>query len=159
MQLKWLGCMLLVGFVVVYCVCDARRLRETERRLSAWLYVLTYARGQISCFGTPLGRILAGIDAQTLALIAPAAEPQGKDLAFICRVAVDTLPDESGQLLRALSEEIGTIWRREQLKRLDYYIAMLEKQKEAFCTALPSRLRLKSTLSLCGALALVLLVW
>ncbi len=159
MQLKWLGCILFLGFAVAYCVYDARRLQETARRLSAWVDLLTHVRGQISCFGTPLGQILDGTDADTLALIVPSADMKQQGLGAICRASAPTLPSESGRLLEALSDEIGTIWRQEQLERLNYYIAALEKEQAAFCTSLPARIRLKSTLSLCGALAMILLIW
>lgn len=154
MPLKWLGGGLLVFLAVAYCVAEAATWQTVKRRLEGYVALLTYTKTQISCFGTPLAEILDKAPPE----ITSSLGERCTDFAALCRRGGD-LPDESGRLLLALSDEIGTIWRQEQLERLGYYIGALEKQRTALCSSLPSRLRLHGTLSVCGALMVILLIW
>lgn len=147
-----------MGISVVYCALCAARFETAKRRLCALIALLTYARGQISCFGAPLSEILEKIPPETISDIVGSHKEKPADFAALCRYT-QGLPAEAQRLLQSLAEEIGTIWRQEQLERLNYYIGALEKEKTVFCSSLPSRLRLHGTLSLCGALALILLIW
>jgi hypothetical protein len=69
------------------------------------------------------------------------------------------LPGNSGVLMRALADELGTVWRREQVERLNYYISALEKEHQAYATRLSERLRTRCALCLCGTLGVLLLIW
>lgn len=158
MLLKGLGGALLIGLSVAYCASCAARWQTARRKLCAFVTLLSFTRGHISCFGTPLSDILEKAPPGLLEDIVGAPAHCPIDFSSLC-LCTEDLPDEARRLLGALSDEIGTIWRQEQLERLGYYIDALEKEKTAFCSALPSRLRLHGTLSLCGALALILLIW
>ncbi len=158
MLLKGLGGALLIGLSVAYCASCAVRWQTAKRKLCAFVALLSFTRGHISCFGTPLSDILGKAPPALLADILGTHARRPADFATLCR-CTDGLPDEARRLLHALSDEIGTIWRQEQLERLSYYIGALEKEKAAFCSSLPSKLRLHGTLSLCGALAVILLIW
>ena len=81
------------------------------------------------------------------------------DVPTLCHRGAEELSEESGNLLHALGDEIGTIWRAEQVERLDYYIAALEEQATSFSSRLRDRVRLHATLSVGGALAIILLMW
>lgn len=155
MPLKWLGGGLLLCLAVAYCVAEAARWQTVKSKLDAYVALLVYTKTQISCFGTPLADILSKAPPEPLRSLG--GEPCG-DFAALCRKGGE-LPCESGRLLGALADEIGTIWRQEQLERLGYYIGALEKERAALCSSLPARLRLHGTLSVCGALAVILLIW
>jgi hypothetical protein len=58
-----------------------------------------------------------------------------------------------------LAEELGTVWRQEQIQRLDYYIEMLEKQRTAFCETMGGEVRIRRALCLLGTVGGILLVW
>lgn len=158
MQLKWIGCMMLLSVAVGYCVFGVRRMQLTQRQLVCWVALLTYIRGQISCYSMPLAEILARAPREMIEPIKPTGQTD-VDFVTLCRAGASTLPKECGRLLRELSDEIGTIWRQEQLERLNVYVVALEKEKDTFSAALPGRVRLRSTLSLCSALALIILMW
>lgn len=155
MSLKYIGGGLLLCLAVVYCMSEAAAWQTVKRRLAAYVALLSYTKTSIACFGTSLVDIL---DKAPSELIGQLGGELGGDFSALCRRGAD-LPGESGRLLASLADEIGTIWRQEQLERLSYYIGALEKEKAAFCSSLPSRLRLHSTLSVCGALAVILLIW
>jgi len=78
---------------------------------------------------------------------------------MLCHLGSEQLGGEGGALLRALGDEIGTIWRTEQVERLDYYIEALREQQTGLSSVLRDRVRLHATLSVCGALAVILLIW
>ena len=158
MPLKYIGGGLLLCLAVVYCMAKATVWQTVKLRLSAYVALLSYTKTSIACFGTPLADILSKAPPELIGQLGGAGDGACSDFATLCRRGAD-LPGESGRLLTSLADEIGTIWRKEQLERLSYYIGALEKEKAAFCSSLPSRLRLHGTLSVCGALAVILLIW
>lgn len=159
MQLKWIGSILLLGMALGYVVYMTARMQRQTRRLGAWCALLEYMRGQIACYATPLPEILARAPTEARnALILPDGQVS-QDFAALCRVSADAFDGETAKLLRSLADEIGTIWRQEQLERLNVYIAALEKEKNAYVASLLPKLRWQSTLVVCGTLALILLMW
>ena len=159
MLIKWLGGGLLVALAGCYCIGNARRWQAMARLLDAWILLLRFARGQISCFGLPLSSIMARAPFKVKAVLGRYMTDGRGDVISLCRSTAELLPDVSAELLDDLADEIGTIWRQEQLERLDYYIVALENERIALAAALPARIKLHGTMSLCGAMALILLLW
>lgn len=159
MWLKGLGGVLLVAVSVSYAAVYARRMRMAQARLSVWLCILNTVKQSISCFGAPLSRIYEDLSQDDRALLIEGAGEPCQDICSLCRVSAYNLSGESKELLLNLSREIGTLWRQEQLGRLDYYIAALEKEKERLQAHAEERVKIHSTLSVCAALGLVLLFW
>ena len=158
MIFKWLGSALLLGIASAYSVAVWRQMQGRLRLGRGWISLLTYVRGQICCFGTPLQDILLSADEKLLASIGVIRQ-DATDVPTLCHRGAEELSGESGNLLHALGDEIGTIWRAEQVERLDYYIAALEEQATSFSSRLRDRVRLHATLSVGGALAIILLMW
>lgn len=158
MPLKWLGGAWLIGLSVAYCAARTAHWQAVKRTLRAWVALLNHTKTHISCFGTPLSDILKKAPPKVIDDITGGRGTALSDFTALCR-RTDILPDEARRLLFELSDEIGTIWRKEQLERLSYYVSALEQQERVFCSSLSSKIRLHGTLSLCGALALILLIW
>ncbi len=158
MMLKWMGGCLLLGAALTYSLSVWRQLHNASLRQQGWITLLEYVRSKICCFGTPLQDILASADEKLLGGVG-VAKQQNEDFATLCQRASEQLGGEGGALLRALGDEIGTIWRTEQVERLDYYIEALRKTQTSLSSAFWDRVRLHATLSVCGALAIILLIW
>ncbi len=160
MWIKYVGAGLLVAICVTYCMQSNRHLRGTKQRLEAWITLLVHIRSHIACFGTPLREILERSAPTVLSVLAlDAASENESGLAERCRADASILPGESGALMRSLADEVGTVWRREQIERLDYYISALEKEHQAYAARMSERLRLRNTLCVCGTLCVLLLIW
>lgn len=158
MILKWMGVCLLLCLAAAYSMAVWRRWREVSLYQQGWIALLEYVRSKICCFGTPLQDILTSADE---ALLAGAGIPKqgSEDFAALCHRGSVQLGNEGGALLRALGDEIGTIWRTEQVERLDYYIEALREQQTGLSSVLRDRVRLHATLSVCSVLAIILLIW
>ena len=160
MWIKYVGGGLLVVVSVLYCMQSNRQLRRVKRRLGAWIALLTHIRSHIACFGTPLREIVARADQTVLgALELNATEGIEQTITEHCRLDAPTLPGNSPALMKGLADELGTVWRREQIERLDHYISALEKEQEAYAAGLNDRLRLRNSLCLCATLGVLLLIW
>ena len=159
MWIKGVGAALLVGVGALYAFSYAGRLRTTQKCMTAWLELLCRIKREISCFGTPLQRIFYELGVQEKRLLVPSGNESCADLASLCRASARTLTGRSRDLMCSLSREIGATWRQEQLQRLDYYIAELQKEKAALDAHVTERIRVCGTLSVCGALGVVLLFW
>ena len=159
MWLKTLGGVLLVTAAVTDLMLHARQMRRTERCVRAWVALLQMVQTQISCLSTPLPDILRTVPPQILRDLTQNASADVQDLSELCRVAAERLPTEIGARLRSLSDEIGRVWREEQLERLGQEIRALEQEAERLHAQLAPSIRLRGTLSVCGALAVMLLIW
>ena len=141
-----------------YSYQNARLARRIAERLDAWIALLTYVRGQISCFGRPLSDILSTVEPRvlvTLEIDACHLQP----LRDYCRKDATLLSDWGGDHLLALAEELGTVWRQEQVARLDYYLEEMDRMRQSNKIKLFERARLHGAMSLCGAIGMILLVW
>ena len=158
MIIKWVGCGLLLGVAFAYSLTVWRRMHSLAVQQEGWIELLTYVRGQISCFGTPLQDILATVDKAILEKTGLYA-CDGEEFSSLCHRGAHSLGGEWETILSSLGNEIGTIWRAEQVERLDDYIQTMQKKKTAFSSVWRDRVRLHATLSVCLALAIILLVW
>ena len=160
MWIKYFGGGLLVVISALYCAQSNRHLRRAKQRLSAWIALLTHIRSHIACFGAPLREILQRADQAVLMVLELDAERGNEQLLTErCRSDAPMLPGNSTVLMKALADELGTVWRREQIERLDYYISALEKEHEAYAAKLSECQHLRNTLCLCGTLGILLLIW
>ena len=160
MWLKCLGSGFLLVSAMVYCYQYERRTAKTKRLLTAWITLLTDIKRHIANYGRPLPEILSMVDPRVLAILARDGDPlSATTLPSICLSHAEELPPECGEILRGLAQDLGTVWRQEQVERLEDDIERLTRQKEAFCEAADGALRLWRALSLCGALGAILLVW
>ena len=159
MWIKYVGGGVLMIVCTLYCVWSNRQLRLVKHRLGAWIALLTHVRSHIACFGTPLREILARADPTVLSTLALDVAENESVLSERCRADAPMLPGNSGTLMCALADELGTVWRREQIERLDYYISALEKEHQDYAARLNEWLRTRCTLCLCGTLGVLLLIW
>ncbi len=156
MWVKLLGGGCLFGVVSVWRCCQERMMRQSLVRLDRWIRCLRYVRGQIACFGTPLEEILSHVDA---AILPDVRLLQGMSLQQGCADHARMLPGQSGEILRSLGGELGTMFREEQLVRLDYYLDLLEREQIVCIQKGRETGRLHTALSLCGVIGVLLLLW
>lgn len=156
--LKYVGGAILLTGSLCYCLQSVREARRIERRLKAWIALLTYVRGQIACFGRPLSDILLTAEQGILKELDIDPQKEGS-LSEYCRADAELLRLAGGQALKDLSEELGTVWREEQVERLDYYLTSLQEAHGAYAAKLSDRLKVRCTMTLCIAGGILLLAW
>lgn len=125
--------------------------------MDAWIDLLVYVRGQIDCYLLPLDEILAAADKTLLAACAPSGETHS--LAALLQGALPYLDAEGQRVLSSLVREMGTSYREEQIKRCDYYVQALQLCREKVAQELPARLKMRTTLSVCAAIGVAILLW
>lgn len=155
--LKALGASLILLVGAVAARTGAVRERDKLSTLDAWLALLLYLRGQIDCYLMPLDEILRGADPDLLRAV---GARDGTDTwASLLRASLPRLGKESARLLTALVRELGSSYREEQLRRCDYYLSALGKERDRLAAALPARMKLCTAAGLCTALATAILLW
>jgi hypothetical protein len=160
MWVKVIGGSILLLSALIDCYQYERRSMHVKRRLGAWVALLTDIRTHIACFGAPLSDTLLHADPAVLSVLDIRDAGGGAQVLLErCREDADFLPAACGELLLRLSEELGTVWRQEQVQRLDYYVETLEKQRVAYCESVGSEVRIRRVLSLLGTVGTILLVW
>lgn len=155
---KCLGGGILLTVCFWYCRKKAEYGRSLAVRLDAWITLLTYVRSQISCFGRPLQDILLSASPlllQSLDIDIESLQP----LREYCRSDAGLLSGCGGECLLSLADELGTVWREEQVERLDYYLGEMQRAQKAYNNKLSEQLRLRYVMSVCGTLGVMLLIW
>ncbi len=134
-----------------------RRAEKRVREISGWISLLRYVKVQIECFSLPMGEILARCERELLSECGFFGEIAPK--SFDGLLAASSLHDEETRsIVRGFCEEFGRGYREEQTRGCDYYLSMLEGRREFLMEKLPAQKKMNATLSVCAALAIVLLL-
>lgn len=157
-KIKGLGAAFLLLTAAWYIAREWLSGRRRVAYLTAWSALLRTVRTQISCYATPLSEILKKTDPELLRVACGAPTPE-EPLPRLCAAAADRMTGESARQMAALAGELGTVWREEQLTRLDEVIATLEEERRAAISTQAGHMRLVGTLSVCGTLCILLLLW
>ena len=164
MEYKIVGvCLLLLagGYMAVHFVrYEKKRLRAVDGYIS----LLFYIKGQIDCYARPISDILRAAHPSLIADCI--GKTENEDISE-CYDEFPALIEDSGQLLlpeckrilNTFSGELGGVYREEQIKRCDYYIEALTREREKMSEAMPSKMRVNSVLSISSALVLAVLLW
>ncbi len=154
--MKLLGlCLLLVTAVGL----SFRYAREMKRTLDTWVACedfIRYTKMQIDCFCTPKNRIFSSFSHKVLEArgFLPALRI-GKEMGM---AAEETLGDrELVGLLSQFGRELGQGYREEQMAVCDFYLAALRTKLEDLQRAFPSKVRVRRTVYISGAMLLALL--
>ncbi len=135
-------------------------VRFEKQKLSvidAWIDLIFHIRGQIDCYLKPLDEILACADREILKnCMCRTPHP---DLKMLFDASAPYLGEEAKRLITSFIKEIGGSYREEQLRRCDFYINSLRIIRQKIADDLPSRTKLRITLSLCTAIGAAILLW
>ena len=150
------------AFAILFCgalagMCFAAFERKKLAQAEGFLSLLRFIRVQIECFSMPVGEILSACDRNVL--LACGTERVPKDLAELLSQGKLYLSEEVCHLLTALSKRLGTGYREEQLRCIDYYIARLTPYCDTLRCELQKRERMALLLPLTFCAALILLLW
>ena len=166
---KILGSILLLAAGGYVSLAVSRFERRRLGVLDGYISLIYYIKGQIDCYAMPLADILARADPTLIASCLglergrpPEDLPTFGDTAPLPALLQESrlyLAPESERLLTAFTGELGSTHRAEQVARCDYYIQALTDERRKLYDTLPSRLRTASTLSLCCAVCLAILLW
>lgn len=158
MLIKLLGSLLIAlsGTVLSFSFCRFQKKRLQV--LDSYISLLFFIKGQIDCYLRPISEILNMAD---IKVIEGCGYKNGAPASLIEMLPYSKiyLEDESERLLYNFSEEFGSTYKDEQLKRCDYYIESLLVQRGALCEEIPSRNRVGSALWMCASFGLMIMLW
>ena len=158
MTVKLAGGLLILAAGFFAAQLGAYREKKRLTVLDAWLELLLEIRTQIDCYLTPLDEILQNAR-PALLQACTGGEDVKPSLAELLNAAESCLDPECQRLLQAFTREIGASYRDEQLKRCDFYLQALQVERERIARALPARVKLTVTLSLCAAIGIAIILW
>ncbi len=127
------------------------------RVLDAWIDLIFYIRSQIDCYLKPIAEILSGEECARLC--AELAAEDAADLQAILRASELYLDGDVKRFLESFVREIGSVYREEQIKQCDYYIAVLRDARASVAAEHPARIRLSVALCICISLGTAILLW
>ncbi len=132
--------------------------REQKRRLTVldgWVTLIRHMRGEIDCFLTPSEEILKASGSVLLSFC------HGEDVTFssLLENTSHYLNTESRRVLSEFLQKSGALYREEQIKRCDYCLSGLLKERERVFAALPGAVRVSVALSLAIPMGAAILLW
>ena len=136
-------------------VSFAKHEKQSLAVLDGWIDLIAYIRGQIDCYLAPIDEILSTADKQLLHICL------GKERSLMAglRHRLPYLNSESQRLLTSFVQEMGSLYREEQLKRCDYYLALLRALREKQAQALPQKIKTSGALCFCAVIGTAILLW
>ena len=157
MWIKLIGSVLLCASgafsALSLCRFHRRRLDTTDGFIS----LIYYVKGQVDCYARPIGDILRSLPPELLrACNCPRGASSLEELILESRIYLDR---ESLRLLSSFASEFGSIFREEQTKRCDHYIALLRDRRGEIANKLSSEMRSGSAVCICVSLCLAILLW
>ncbi len=157
MAIRILGAAILSLCGVLFAAHLNRRAENRLGETEGWIALLRFVKGQVECFSLPMGDILARCDAGLLRDCGYGATLAPK--SFSGMIEASSFCDrDCERIARAFAEDFGRGYREEEARGCDYYLAQLESHKEMLSKKLPAQKKMNATLSICAALALVLLL-
>lgn len=157
MLIKIIGSVLicLSGLACAFSIC--RYYRKRQDTMDGFISLIYYIRGQVDCYARPIGDILASLPAEILRdCNCPRGALSLDELVNESRMYLDR---ESLRLLTAFSNEFGSIFREEQARRCDHYIALLRDRRSLLAARLPYEMRSASAICICASICLAILLW
>ncbi len=154
---KLLGVILIL---LIGAVSALGAVHYEKRRLSVldgWLDLIQYIRAQIDCYLKPMKEILEESRPELFeACLSPS--PPG-DLEAVLKHSAVYLDGDGKRLAEDFVKEIGSSYREDQLRRCDYYLDGMRRQRERIAAELPSRIRMCAGICLCISLGAAILLW
>lgn len=131
---------------------DARRIAQ----LDGFIALLRFIKLQIECYCVPVGEILRRCDGSVLESCGVTESTNG----FLGLIdSIKPPPDEKiGSVLRSFASELGTSYRDEQVKSCEYHIARLCEIRAPLADGVAKRRKLNTTVCLCAAAGIVILL-
>ena len=154
---KWLGNILLLGCGLLGSMLGARFERARCLQSEGFVDLIRNIRLQIECFGTPISKILSGLDDKLYASLGVKQVPH--DLDTLLSQTLLLVDREFLKLLREFAKSLGTGYREEELRYCDYYLARLVPLAQNMRDELEKRVRLALILPPALSAALILLLW
>ena len=150
-------------FAISAGVCGAVLLnREADRRIDeveAWIALLRLTKNQIDCFSLPQREILARCDEGLLRRLGwTGNKPPEEFSALGSSLRESRLTEEGERIARGFTEEIGKGYRAEQLHTCDYAIGLFCAERDRLLSQLGGARKRNTTLCLCGAVALAIVL-
>ena len=158
MYIKLLGSLLIAlaggGISLSFCRFERKRLIV----LDAYISLLFYIKGQIDCYSMPLSDILLGADSSLIEACGYRGDVP-LSLQEMLPHSKIYLESESLRLLMQFSDEFGSTYKGEQLRRCDYYIDSLLERRRVLLEEIPSKSRVGSAIWMCASFALMIILW
>lgn len=125
--------------------------------LDGFISLIYYIKGQVDCYARPIGDIMLSLPPEILrGCNCPMGATSVDELIFESKIYLDR---ESLRLLTAFSTEFGSIFREEQARRCDHYIAMLSGLRGQIAARGEGEMRSGGAVCICAALCLAILLW
>ena len=157
MLIKIIGSLLLAASGVGAALSLCRYCRRRLDTLDGFIALIFYIKGQVECYARPIGEIIASLSPEILRdCNCPTGAGSIEELIGESRIYFDR---ESLRILTAFSQEFGSVFREEQSKRCDYYLALLGERRARLGERLLPEMRAGSALCICSSLCLLILLW
>ena len=155
--------MRIIGALLILCSAffiANKAVAEVERTLcatSALRVLMEQIKNMIECYSMPIGKILEKIDPLTFKKCGYEGEGAPADLLDLSKGAV--VPDgESFEIFSSFAKDFGKGYREDELLRCAMFLERMRSREQKLSKEIAKKKRVITTVSLCTALAVVILL-
>jgi hypothetical protein len=157
MLIKLGGGLFLVLSGVVSALSLCRYCRRRLDTLDGFISLIQYIKGQVECYARPIGDILDTLPPEILRdCNCPVGATSLDELIEESRIYLDR---DTLRLLTAFSGEFGSIFREEQTRRCEHYVARLRERRELIASRISGEMRSGAAMCIGLSLCLLILLW
>ena len=156
-SIRLLGALLILTAGGAAAIGSHRYERRRLAVLEGWIDLIRYAKGEIDCHLLPLRNILSHADPALLRACGGSGEE--RSLASLLEASQRDLEGEAKRLLTCLVREAGGCYREEQLRRLEYYLQALQRERDELSLRFPQKSKVKSAVCICISVGATILLW
>ncbi len=157
---KIIGSAAILLSALILAVRSSSAMREGIEQTEAFILLVRRVREEIACFRTPREEILASHESEVLSRAGLDLAHSGGDLYTALLTARPSLylDQRSFAALAEFSRAFGRGYTEEELRRCDLCLSRLEETLREGRRSLPGAQKLLRTLSVGGALAVIILL-
>ena len=154
--LKVVGCGLVALSGVAISASLNKRCRCALRCAESWERLFAHIKNQVECFSLPIGEILSRIEPTLLRQCGYSGRTTPTDISELVRGTLFA-DGETARIAESFASEFGKCYKREQVSRCEYFIALAEERRKKLSAELPSKIKLYATLSAATSLGVIIL--
>lgn len=155
--------MRIIGALLILCsaVFLANRavleIQAVLRTTSALRAVMEQVKNLIECYSLPIGQIFKRIDPSVIEACGYKGEALPTDLSELAENSA--VPDkESLEIFLAFAKDFGKGYRKDELSRCSMFLERMRSREQKLAKETEKKKRVITAVSICGALAVVILL-
>ena len=155
--MRIIGALLILCSSVFIAYGAVFKIQTTLQATSALRFVMEQVKNLIECYSLPIGQIFKRIDPSVIEACGYKGKALPTDLSELAENSV-VLDKESREIFLAFAKDFGKGYRKDELSRCSMFLERMRSREQKLSKETEKKKRVIMAISICGALAVVILL-